>query len=623
MENGWRKEMKARAKHTVKKHYAVLVLVCLIAGLLGTEFGDDVTVSQTNSAVTSEQRKETSTVPGRSMVTEAVLDAAYGRIEESRAITDELTEEEIEKARSGSPALGRSRGVFASLLNSVTSGALLATVGSALHSISGSGQISLIVMILGAMALFVLFWFFVTNMYKVVSRRIFLEGRCYEKLPMQRFLFLFKVKKWTKVSVTMFVTSVFHMLWCLTIVGGIIKEYSYFMVPYIVAENPDISAREAITLSRKMMDGHKWECFVFQLSFIGWMVLGIVTFHLSNVFYANPYQVAAFCEYYAELRRQAIEKQIPGSEFLNDTYLFEQAGEDVLNAAYADVVDMMQEPEKEREKRKGLFEWIARVFGVIFLRDKEEQEYESWQDEQVKMRLQKSAALGQCYPGRLFPIPEAEKRLWVEKVHYLRYYTVWHLIMMFFIFSFIGWVWEVSLHLVTDGNFVNRGVLHGPWLPIYGTGSILILVVLNYFRKKPVAEFALAIVLCGIVEYSTAYYLEMTHGGMKWWDYSGYFLNLHGRICAEGLLVFGIGGVAIVYVVAPLLDNLLRRINTKILVPVCLALLCLYCADQVYSKKNPNEGEGVTSCYQEREGMKCASISWISPDSDCALHGRL
>ena len=167
------------------------------------------------------------------------------------------------------------------------------------------------------------------------------------------------------------------------------------------------------------------------------------------------------------------------------------------------------------------------------------------------------------YPSRLDPIPEMAKRQKVETVHYMRHYTVWSLILLFFIFSCIGWVWEVSLHLVNDGEFVNRGVLHGPWLPIYGSGGVLILTVLNKFRKNPAAEFVAIVVLCGVVEYFTSYYLEVTQG-KKWWDYSGYFLNLNGRICAEGLLVFGVGGMAIVYALAPVLDNFIRRQKLKV-----------------------------------------------------------
>ncbi|MFR1605740.1 MAG: DUF975 family protein [Bifidobacterium pseudocatenulatum] len=76
----------------------------------------------------------------------------------------------------------------------------------------------------------------------------------------------------------MFVENVFLFLWSLTIVGFFIKQYSYRMVPYIVAENPNIEALDAIRLSRRMMKGHKWECFVADCSFLGWYLLNLITF---------------------------------------------------------------------------------------------------------------------------------------------------------------------------------------------------------------------------------------------------------------------------------------------------------------------------------------------------------
>ena len=150
------------------------------------------------------------------------------------------------------------------------------------------------------------------------------------------------------------------------------------------------------------------------------------------------------------------------------------------------------------------------------------------------------------------------------------------------------------MHLVSYGEFVNRGALHGPWLPIYGTGAVLILTVLNRFRKNPALEFGAAIVLCGFLEYMTSLVMEIVTGGTKWWDYSGYFLNLNGRICAEGLLVFGIGGLAIVYIIAPVIDDLTGRLNERKVMAVCTALLVLFLADAVYSQIHPNTGEGVT-----------------------------
>ena len=150
------------------------------------------------------------------------------------------------------------------------------------------------------------------------------------------------------------------------------------------------------------------------------------------------------------------------------------------------------------------------------------------------------------------------------------------------------------MHLVSYGEFVNRGALHGPWLPIYGTGAVLILTFLYRFRRNPALLFGTTVVLCGFLEYMTSLVMEIATGGTKWWDYSGYFLNLNGRICAEGLLVFGIGGLAITYMLAPIIDNLLEKVNEKRVMAVCSVLMVLFAADAVYSQFHPNAGKGVT-----------------------------
>ena len=182
----------------------------------------------------------------------------------------------------------------------------------------------------------------------------------------------------------------------------------------------------------------------------------------------------------------------------------------------------------------------------------------------------------------------------LENTHYLRHYSLLSLIAIFFIICFGGWIWEVALNLVTNGTLVNRGVLHGPWLPIYGTGGVMILILLYRFRRNPALFIILTIILCGFVEYGTGTYLELTKG-IKWWDYTGYFINISGRICAEGLLVFALGGVAITYVIAPRIDNLIRKADKKILKIICIILLIIFAFDLVYSGKHPNTGEGVTN----------------------------
>lgn len=183
-------------------------------------------------------------------------------------------------------------------------------------------------------------------------------------------------------------------------------------------------------------------------------------------------------------------------------------------------------------------------------------------------------------------------------------------VLMFFVLSISGWVWEVVLHFLRYGELINRGVLHGPWLPIYGSGGILILLLLNKLRKYPIAEFAGIIVICGIVEYLTSWALEMLHHGQRWWDYTGYFLNLNGRICAESLLIFGMGGMIFVYVVEPILDKYLNNIRHTWMMLLCTVLSLLFVIDIAYSTKHPNTGDGI-STYTEETRQRESEINEI------------
>lgn len=204
----------------------------------------------------------------------------------------------------------------------------------------------------------------------------------------------------------------------------------------------------------------------------------------------------------------------------------------------------------------------------------------------------KSAEVDRYYPDYA---PNMDKA-WVD-AYYGRHYPILHLILLFFIFASFGWVWEVSLHLIRDGVFVNRSFLHGPWLPVYGFGGIGILVILKKFRQSVFRTFVSTIVLCGVLEYSTSLVMELTLG-KRWWDYSDYMFNLHGRICLEALLIFAVGGCAIVYLIAPKTDDLLQKISAKGKIPLAVAFILLFGFDVYYTHNYPNEGHEVTSSSQ-------------------------
>ncbi len=599
-----RKQMKKQGKQSLKKHYFIFIAACLIAAFLSAEFRSSLNFSSAQSyEQTYEQIENDVSGKGgytvktnkRSIGWEDVLRIiAEDNTQAGKEMAEQIKENAIEHADKGNPAFGRTRGVLSGIVNQVTSGSVIVTAVAAIASVTGSENVGVMILIvLGALLMFG-FWFLIQNTFPVVVRRVFLEGLLYKRVTAQRFVFLLRIKKWLEASWTMFVKYVFYSLWCLTIVGIAVKHYSYYLVPYIVAENPDMTARQAITLSRRMMKGHKWECFVFELSFIGWELLGMLTMGVFNVFFTNPYKVAAFTQYYAALRAEAKAKNIPDAELLYDTYLYEKPEERLLKEKYADVISVVENAPKEDNGLSGWRGFLARNFGVILLRREEDREYERRQAEMVKVYELIDDTQGEAYPVRFYPIPEENRRKLVQSLNYMRHYSVWSLVVLFLGLSFFGWIWEVGMHLVSYGTFVNRGALHGPWLPIYGTGSVLILTLLYRFRKNPALEFTATIVVCGFLEYMTSLIMEIATGGLKWWDYSGYFLNLNGRICAEGLLVFGIGGLAITYAIAPMVDNLVSRVNEKRLKAVCAALMAAFFVDVVYSQIHPNAGTGVT-----------------------------
>ena len=109
-----------------------------------------------------------------------------------------------------------------------------------------------------------------------------------------------------RTFLTMFLTDLFLTLWSLLfVIPGFIKAYSYRMVPYIIRDNPELSPTEVITRSREMMNGHKMNTFVFDMSFLGWIILGIVTCGLVQIFWTGPYKDNADAALYLRLSQQA------------------------------------------------------------------------------------------------------------------------------------------------------------------------------------------------------------------------------------------------------------------------------------------------------------------------------
>ena len=598
-----RKDLKREARENLKHHYMMYVFACLLALIIQAEFLTSDNLIGVRRQVIDDATKA---------VFELFEDPNLRRIERAYRVIDEDADSLYTAVEEGlynstfeneqaNEVFGRTRGILNQIINYVTEDTIVSNVYSIVIQFAGSESIAQV--IISALILLVagFVWLYIRNVYIAASRRIFLEGRIYKRVPFSRYLFLIRVKRWTRASMVMALKTIFELFGMVTVVLYPVIHCGLILVPYIIAENPDVRPVEALRLSWTMMKGNKRKVFALFLSLFGWYVLGFVTLGITNILYANPYFVCCYTEFYSKIRKYSKEKKIPGTEILNDEYLFVRSDSNTLTEKYSDVLEELAKPEYSLEGLEGKRErFFAKYFGVVLWNNKDEIEYENRESKKMKMRAYENEAKGLSYPSRLSPIPDQRKIPSLESIHYLRHYSLFSLIMMFFIFSNFGWTWEVFYYFLMKGRLINRGVLHGPWLPIYGFGGLMILVLLNKLRKRPVIFFFSAITLCGTVEYLTGWWLE-TFFNSRWWNYDGYFLNLNGRICAEGLFVFGICALAFIYVLAPVLDNLIRKMNRKILVPIAVVLLILYSFDFVYSQFVPNSGYGVTGNFDNDE----------------------
>jgi len=502
-----RKELKRKAKRTVHRNYWAATFVCFIILISGGIYNN----THLNIEI---EYKENIGYESNYDITNQIL-------------VDVFKTDNIDEIYAFENVTG---GTFRFLFNIVTKfeRALFKACQSILNLINPS-KLGLIVLL--CVYIFRLIYkTLLLNPLQIGESRFFLETREYPRTKFTRIFYPFHNGHYFRSVKASFRKNLYLFLWSFTIIGVIIKTYSYRFVDYIVASNPVISSKEAILLSRKMMDGHKWEAFKLDISFIGWELLNAITLGFLGLFYYNPYQKATDAEFFIAIKEHYDLEQ----KLFADNDLFHN--EKNINA----------------------------------------------------------------YPGT----EERKKIDASQKFNYYKRYSLTSMILFFFCFSMIGWLWEVVIHFIQYGSWVNRGVLSGPWLPIYGSGCVLVLLLLlpKKFKKitdNPALTFLLIMLICTIIEYFTSVYLELTKG-TRWWDYTGFLFNINGRVCFEGSLFFGLGGTACIYLVAPALDKLFSFIPKNTRKWLCILLVTAFALDFTYSHFHPNTGAGITA-YREIE----------------------
>ncbi len=163
----------------------------------------------------------------------------------------------------------------------------------------------------------IIFNIFVVNPLEVGKDRFYMCSRLQQAAFGELFC-AFKSGKgyYLNIVKTQFLRRLYTGLWSLLfIIPGIVKSYEYYMVPYILAENPNISSARAFELSRIMTNGEKWNIFVLELSFMGWQILGMLACCIGTYF-VLPYMDSTFAELYEAMRAKVFDMGVTGEDEL-------------------------------------------------------------------------------------------------------------------------------------------------------------------------------------------------------------------------------------------------------------------------------------------------------------------
>lgn len=163
--------------------------------------------------------------------------------------------------------------------------------------------------------------------------------------------------------------------------------------------------------------------------------------------------------------------------------------------------------------------------------------------------------------------------------------TAFSVFLSFGVYSFLGWVCETFYCSVGQRHFVNRGFLFGPVCPVYGFGALAVLYLLAPFTRQPILLFIAAMVVTSLLEYLTGFLLEKLFH-TKWWDYSTYRFNLHGRVCLKNSLLFGLIALIMVLFINPAVQRRLSQLSPPVSAAFSLLLAAAFMADTVQSVRS-------------------------------------
>ena len=274
-----RRELKEKGKFAFKRNYwkAVLVaiLFTLVAGGMGSaggsSFGSGVSEGMSEAAEASKMDQDD------------VLDGVDDYYNGGNSYDNEATPEEWMQGIVNGEIKDPAKFSQTDIIAIAVAGVVMVVIG------------------LIVVALVLVIDVFVANPLEVGIRRFFTQN-LNQAAGVKEITYAFD-KNYKNIAKTMFYRDMYTFLWSLLfIIPGIVKAYEYRMIPYLLAENPEMSKEEAFATSKQMMSGQKWRTFVLDLSFFGWILLSGLTCGILAIFYVNPYIFSTEAALYEKLR---------------------------------------------------------------------------------------------------------------------------------------------------------------------------------------------------------------------------------------------------------------------------------------------------------------------------------
>lgn len=269
-----RKELKERAKASLKRNYWKIVLVSLLLILLGggfSGFGSGIS-SNTTGSVERNEAEKTEEDSGNFLID------SYETDDEVELLSDDSANE---MAASGEEKQSRT---------------------SSMMMVAIAVIVFLVLFLIVFVIIFVLDAFIYNPI--IVGAERFMLRSVDGKAEVKEVAYGFD-HSYMNIVKTMFMSDLYVFLWSLLfIIPGVYKKYQYRMVPYIMAEHPETNYKEALQLSKEMMNGEKWHAFVLDVSFIPWHILGMITCGILEIFYIAPYQNLTNAELFRTMEAQ-------------------------------------------------------------------------------------------------------------------------------------------------------------------------------------------------------------------------------------------------------------------------------------------------------------------------------